>query len=41
VDGDQAKIASAGQFLDFNGNVLANTCADGKATRFEDLRDEN
>lgn len=41
VDGDHATIASSGQFLDISGNVLANTCADGTATRFEDLRDEN
>jgi hypothetical protein len=41
VDGDQAKVTSVGQFLDLNGNVLANTCADGTATRFEDLRSED
>jgi hypothetical protein len=36
VDGDQATIDATSQFLDINGNVLANTCANGTGTRFED-----
>jgi hypothetical protein len=38
VDGDQAAIDATSQFLDINGNVLANTYANGTGTRFEDLR---
>lgn len=35
VDGEQATIEAASQFLDISGNVLANTCASGTATRIE------
>jgi len=41
VDGNQATIESLGQFLDINGNVLANTCATATATRFEEPQDED
>lgn len=35
LDGDQAAFESKSQFLDLNGNVLANTCASGTLTRIE------
>ena len=41
VDGDQAAIDATSQFLDSNGNVLANTCANGTATRFADAQGED
>jgi len=41
VDGDQATIDATSQFLDINGNALANTCANGTATRFADVQSED
>ena len=37
VDGDQMTFNGTSQFFDSNGNVLANTCASGTGTRFEDV----
>ena len=40
VYGDQATIESSGQFLDVNGNLAAESCASGTASRFEGADDE-
>jgi len=41
VDGNQATIESAGQFLDSDGNLIVPTCASGVGTRFEGAQDED
>lgn len=41
IDGDQMTIEAASQFFDANGNPLAQTCASGTGTRFEDAGDED
>ena len=40
LDGDQAAFESKSQFLDINGNVLANTCASGTLMRIEISQDQ-
>ena len=41
IDGNQATITATSQILDSNGNVLANTCATGTATRIEVPQDQD
>jgi hypothetical protein len=41
LDGDQATFESHSQFLDLNGNVLANTCASGTLTRIQIPQDQD
>jgi len=41
LDGDQATFESNSQFLDLNGNVLANTCASGTLTRIQIPLEQN
>jgi hypothetical protein len=41
VHGDQMTFNASSQFLDANGNVLANTCANGTGTRFGGVQDED
>jgi len=41
LDGDQATFQSHSQFLDLNGNVLANTCASGTLARIQIPQDQD
>lgn len=41
VDGDKMTFNGTSQFFDANGNVVANTCANGTGTRFEDAQDQD
>jgi len=41
LNDDHLTIDATSQFLDINGNVLANTCATGTATRIEVPQDQN